>query len=61
MFSIGRNAAFTFDRNPRSGWAGTRSLGNELIAPQTALTGTGPVTCRERLGGVLKFYHRDAA
>jgi hypothetical protein len=23
--------------------------------------GTGPITCRERLGGVLKFYYREAA
>lgn len=25
-----------------------------------ALIGTGQVTCRERLGGLLKFYHREA-
>ena len=36
-------------------------LGNEGIAPKTTLVGTVPVTCRERLGGVLKFYYRDAA
>jgi hypothetical protein len=23
--------------------------------------GTGPLKCRERLGGVLKFYYREAA
>ena len=38
-----------------------QGLGNELIAPKTTLTGTGPVRCHERLGGVLKFYHREAA
>ena len=38
-----------------------QGLGNALIAPQTTLTGTGPVLCRERLGGVLKFYYREAA
>jgi ATP-dependent helicase IRC3 len=36
-------------------------LGNELIAPKTALRGPGPRRCRERLGGVLKFYYREAA
>ena len=25
------------------------------------VTGPGPVRCRERLGGVLKFYYREAA
>jgi len=39
----------------------TRGLGNTLIAPKTTSIGTGPVTCRARLGGVLKFYYREAA
>jgi putative transposase len=38
-----------------------QGLGNELIAPKTTSIGTGPVTCRTRLGGVLKFYYREAA
>ena len=38
-----------------------QGLGNERIAPKTTLTGFGPVQCRERLGGVLKFYYREAA
>jgi transposase InsO family protein len=38
-----------------------QGLGNELIAPKTTVIGTGPITCRERLGGLLKFYDRDAA
>jgi putative transposase len=38
-----------------------QGLGNELIAPKTTSIGTGPVTCRPRLGGVLKFYYREAA
>ena len=38
-----------------------QGLGNELIAPKTTSIGTGPVTCRARLGGVLKFYYREAA
>jgi transposase InsO family protein len=38
-----------------------QGLGNEFIAPKTAAIGTGAVTCRERLGGLLKFYYREAA
>ena len=38
-----------------------QGLGNELIAPKTTLLGPGPVRCRERLGGVLRFYYREAA
>ena len=38
-----------------------QGLGNELIAPQAKVIGTGPLKCRERLGGVLKFYYREAA
>jgi hypothetical protein len=38
-----------------------QGLGNELIAPTTPVIGTGPITCRERLGGLLKFYEREAA
>ena len=29
--------------------------------PKTTSIGTWPVTCRARLGGVLKFYDREAA
>ena len=38
-----------------------QGLGNELIAPTTPVIATGPITCRERLGGLLKFYDREAA
>jgi hypothetical protein len=38
-----------------------QGLGNERIAPKTALRGSGPLRCRERLGGVLKFYDRQTA
>jgi transposase InsO family protein len=38
-----------------------QGLDNERIAPTTPSTGSGPIQCRERLGGVLKFYYRDAA
>jgi transposase InsO family protein len=38
-----------------------QGLGNQLISPTTRLLGPGPVQCRERLGGVLRFYYREAA
>src|SRR5262245_15887386 len=38
-----------------------QGLDNELIAPREKVIGTGPLKCRERLGGVLKFYYREAA
>jgi hypothetical protein len=38
-----------------------QGLGNELIAPETTSIATGTVTCRARLGGLLKFYYREAA
>jgi transposase InsO family protein len=38
-----------------------QGLGNELIAPTMTEIGTGRIMCRERLGGLLKFYYREAA
>jgi putative transposase len=40
-----------------------QGLGNRLIAPANtdAVVGTGPVRRRERLGGLLSFYYREAA
>ena len=38
-----------------------QGLKNELLAPQTTVIRTGRVKCRERLGGLLKFYYREAA
>src|SRR5262249_53599190 len=38
-----------------------QGLKNELIAPKMPMIGTGQVECRERLGGLLKFYYREAA
>jgi putative transposase len=38
-----------------------KGLGNTLIVPTTAVIGTGQVKCRERLGGLLRFYYREAA
>jgi len=37
-------------------------LDNELIVPSTApVNENAPVACRERPGGILKFYYRKAA
>ena len=38
-----------------------QGLSNALIAPKMTKIGRGSLRCRERLGGVLKFYYRDAA
>jgi transposase InsO family protein len=38
-----------------------QGLSNNLIAPKTTVIGTGPIECRERLGGLLRFYYRAAA
>jgi len=38
-----------------------QGLDNELIAPTTTVIGTGQMKCRERFGGLLKFYYREAA
>jgi putative transposase len=39
-----------------------QGLDNQLIAREGAVGGhTGPVGRRERLGGLLSYYHREAA
>ncbi len=38
-----------------------QGTGNLLLFPSEEIDRTGPVRCRERLGGLLKFYHRAAA
>ncbi len=39
-----------------------QGLGNRLIEPQREIgSRAGSVACRERLGGVLRYYYRDAA
>jgi putative transposase len=39
-----------------------QGLDNELLAPLAVNTNAaGPIRCRERLGGVLKYYYREAA
>jgi hypothetical protein len=37
-----------------------QGLGNALITPDTPRTAGTHVRCRERLGGVLRYYHRAA-
>ena len=34
---------------------------NEIIEPNFGSDGAGEVRCRERLGGLLRHYYRDAA
>ncbi len=38
-----------------------QGLSNALIAPRTKPKGEGAVRCKQRLGGILKFYYRAAA
>ena len=41
-----------------------QGIGNRLIegAPAAVAAGaSGPIVCRERLGGLLRYYHREAA
>ena len=38
-----------------------QGLENRIIRPDFSLGGEGEVQCRERLAGLLRFYHQDAA
>ena len=39
-----------------------QGLGNKIIRPEfTAFPSAGEVHCRERLGGMLHYYYREAA
>jgi len=38
-----------------------QGVGNRLLEPQVAANGVGPIQCQERLGGLLRFYCREAA
>jgi hypothetical protein len=39
-----------------------QGLGNKIIAPEFENVNTaGAVICRKRLGGLLKYYYREAA
>ena len=37
-----------------------QGLGNRLLEPDLR-SPTGEIVCRERLGGMLRYYHREAA
>jgi len=38
-----------------------QGLDNQLIVPETPAANPGaPIECRQRLGGMLKYYHRQA-
>jgi transposase InsO family protein len=53
--AIGAFMAHYHEERPHQG------LENEFIAPKATSLRHGQVRCRERLGGVLKFYYREAA
>ena len=38
-----------------------QGLDNAIIEPKGIVRGSGRVRCRERLGGMLRYYQRDAA
>jgi hypothetical protein len=38
-----------------------QGLESRLIDPSANDSEAGPIDCRERLGGLLRFYHRQAA
>jgi putative transposase len=38
-----------------------QGLGNKIIEPDFSSDGAGEVQCRQRLGGLLRYYYRDAA
>ena len=39
-----------------------QGLGNKIIEPDEEVgEGTGEIDCRQRLGGLLRYYYRDAA
>jgi putative transposase len=39
-----------------------QGLGNKIIMPEFAsFPGSGEIACRERLGGMLRYYYRQAA
>ena len=38
-----------------------QGLGNKIIEPDFGSDREGEVNCRDRLGGLLRYYYRDAA
>jgi hypothetical protein len=54
---LGEYIAHYHEERPHQG------IGNVILFPsaQTAPNSDSPIECRERLGGLLKYYHRRAA
>ncbi len=49
-------------RNESLAAGNDQEKGNVLLFPRNTDRGReGPVRCRERLGGLLRYYHREAA
>ncbi|MGK0188276.1 MAG: putative transposase [Verrucomicrobiales bacterium] len=38
-----------------------QGLENKIISPEFSSSSEGEIRCRQRLGGVLRYYNRDAA
>ena len=38
-----------------------QGIGNRIIDPEVSANDAGPIQCRERLGGLLRFHHPEAA
>lgn len=55
-----RHAVTEFIKHYNEEWP-HQGLGSRLLESAVAANDDGPIECRERLGGLLKFYHRDAA
>ena len=53
--AVGEFMAHYHDERPHQG------MGNDLLSPRPRSPDRGPVHRRERLGGVLNFYYREAA
>ena len=54
-FSLHADVAVHGHERPHQG------VGNRLLLPEVAANGDGPIQCRQRLGGLLRYYTREAA
>ena len=65
MIFFGERSLRTATREYAAHYHGERNhqgIGNRLIEPKApGSVSTGPARCSERLGGMLRFYHRTAA
>ena len=58
---LGEPASGACDRLLAGGERNHQGLENEIIEPEFSSTSEGKQECRERLGGLLRYYYRDAA